>query len=151
MIIAQARTRRIGNSPYRNAILALQTYPKPVCCAQQRARAKCPSSTSYGFSCSHFSIRFAAGLQNSSRATLRVGGAISDDRQRPSLRFVRFDMRWISSSPAALIILSGGLLLSTSAQGVEPRQSLNFGTWGFDVSGENAAIKPGDDFFEFAN
>jgi putative endopeptidase len=56
----------------------------------------------------------------------------------------------ISSSPAALIILSG-LLLSTSARGEEPLQSLHFGTWGFDISGENAAITPGDDFFEFAN
>jgi putative endopeptidase len=56
----------------------------------------------------------------------------------------------ISSSPAALIILSG-LLLSTSARGEEPLRGLHFGTWGFDISGENAAIKPGDDFFEFAN
>jgi len=56
----------------------------------------------------------------------------------------------ISLSPAALIILSG-LLLSTSARGEGPLQSLHFGTWGFDISGKNAAIKPGDDFFEFAN
>jgi putative endopeptidase len=56
----------------------------------------------------------------------------------------------ISSSPAALIILSG-LLLSTSACGEEPLQSVHFGTWGFDISGEYATIKPGDDFFEFAN
>ena len=53
-------------------------------------------------------------------------------------------------SPATLIILSG-LLLSTSARGEEALQSAHFGTWGFDISGENAAIKPGDDFFEFAN
>ena len=53
-------------------------------------------------------------------------------------------------SPARLIILSA-LLLSTLARGEEPRQSLHFGTWGFDISGENAAIKPGDGFFEFAN
>jgi putative endopeptidase len=52
--------------------------------------------------------------------------------------------------PTTLIIL-GGLLLSASARGEEPLQSLHFGTWGFDISGENAAIKPGDDFFEFAN
>ena len=55
-----------------------------------------------------------------------------------------------SLSPTTLIILSG-LLLSASARGEEPLQSLHFGTWGFDISGENAAIKPGDDFFEFAN
>src|SRR6478672_2722302 len=55
-----------------------------------------------------------------------------------------------SLSPTTLIILSG-LLLSASARGEDPLQSLHFGTWGFDISGENAAIKPGDDFFEFAN
>src|SRR6478736_5069653 len=55
-----------------------------------------------------------------------------------------------SLSPTTLIILSG-LLLSASARGEEPLQSLHFGTWGFDISGENAAIKPGDDFFKFAN
>src|SRR5262249_36671407 len=64
--------------------------------------------------------------------------------------FCEINMPPISSSPAALIILSG-LLLSTSARGEEPLRGLHFGTWGFDISGENAAIKPGDDFFEFAN
>jgi putative endopeptidase len=48
------------------------------------------------------------------------------------------------------MILSG-LLLLASARGDEPLQSLRFGSWGFDVSGENTVIKPGDDFFEFAN
>ncbi len=50
----------------------------------------------------------------------------------------------------ALVILNG-LLLFTSARGDDPLQSLHFGTWGFDLSGENAAIMPGDDFFKFAN
>jgi putative endopeptidase len=53
-------------------------------------------------------------------------------------------------SAAALIILSG-LLPLTSARGEEPLESVRYGTWGFDISGENAAIKPGEDFFEFAN
>jgi putative endopeptidase len=48
------------------------------------------------------------------------------------------------------MILSG-LLLLTSARAEESLHSLRFGTWGFDISGENPAIKPGDDFFEFAN
>jgi putative endopeptidase len=55
-----------------------------------------------------------------------------------------------SLSAGALTILSS-LLLLTSARGEEPLQSLRFGSWGFDVSGENTVIKPGDDFFEFAN
>jgi putative endopeptidase len=53
-------------------------------------------------------------------------------------------------SPTRLIILSA-LLLSILARGEESLQSLHFGPWGFDISGTNAAIKPGDDFFEFAN
>jgi putative endopeptidase len=53
-------------------------------------------------------------------------------------------------SPTRLIILSA-LLLSTLARGEESLQTLHFGPWGFDISGTNAAIKPGDDFFEFAN
>jgi putative endopeptidase len=53
-------------------------------------------------------------------------------------------------SPTRLIILSA-LLLSTLARGEDSLQSLHFGPWGFDISGTNAAIKPGDDFFEFAN
>jgi len=54
------------------------------------------------------------------------------------------------SSAIGLLIL-GGLLQLTSAQAEEPLQSVRYGTWGFDISGENAAIKPGDDFFELAN
>jgi putative endopeptidase len=49
-----------------------------------------------------------------------------------------------------VLIFLGGLLFWTSARS-EERQSAHFGTWGFDISGENAAVKPGDDFFEFAN
>ena len=53
-------------------------------------------------------------------------------------------------SAIALVIL-GGLLQLASVKAEEPLQSVRYGTWGFDISGENAAIKPGDDFFEFAN
>src|SRR5262245_47497498 len=56
-----------------------------------------------------------------------------------------------NSSPARALLILGGLLSLTSARGEEPLQGLHFGTWGFDISGENAATKPGDDFFEFAN
>ena len=53
-------------------------------------------------------------------------------------------------SAIALVIL-GGLLQLASVKAEEPLQSVRYGTWGFDISGENAAIKPGDDFFEFTN
>jgi putative endopeptidase len=59
--------------------------------------------------------------------------------------------KWqISLSAGGLIILTS-LLLFSSALGDDPLPSPRFGEWGFDISGENAAIKPGDDFFEFAN
>ena len=46
-------------------------------------------------------------------------------------------------SAIALVIL-GGLLQLASVKAEEPLQSVRYGTWGFDISGENAAIKPGD-------
>ena len=50
----------------------------------------------------------------------------------------------------------GALSLATApayAQTAPTEASLqpNYGTWGFDASGENKAIKPGDDFGAFAN
>jgi hypothetical protein len=50
---------------------------------------------------------------------------------------------------AGALIILGGLL--TFARGEEPLQGLHFGAWGFDIFGESPEIKPGDDFFQFAN
>src|ERR1700732_1066654 len=32
-----------------------------------------------------------------------------------------------------------------------PAATLKYGTWGFDLAGMDAATKPGDDFFRYAN
>ena len=65
-----------------------------------------------------------------------------------SPRMIGDQMPRNSPSTAALIVVIG-LLLFSSARADDPL--LRFGTWGFDISGENTAIRPGDDFFEFAN
>lgn len=35
--------------------------------------------------------------------------------------------------------------------GDAPPATLKYGTWGFDLAGMDAATKPGDDFFRYAN
>jgi putative endopeptidase len=47
-------------------------------------------------------------------------------------------------------------LLATAAIGLfaisaQAATTPTFGTWGFDLAGENRSVKPGDNFFEFAN
>jgi putative endopeptidase len=42
-------------------------------------------------------------------------------------------------------------VVSAHAQSSDAALQPNYGAWGFDVSGENRAIKPGDDFNAFAN
>jgi len=49
---------------------------------------------------------------------------------------------WIAASAAAL--------LSISTLAVE-QTALHYGAWGFDATGEDRSVKPGDDFFRFAN
>ena len=58
-------------------------------------------------------------------------------------RLTPLDMKCLSA--IALVILGGPLQLA-SVKAEEPLQSVRYGTWGFDISGENAAMKPGDDF-----
>ena len=41
-------------------------------------------------------------------------------------------------------------LLCLSVLAVEPT-ALHYGAWGFDATGEDRSVKPGDDFFRFAN
>ena len=41
-------------------------------------------------------------------------------------------------------------LLCVSALAVE-QTALHYGAWGFDATGEDCSVKPGDDFFRFAN
>ena len=38
-----------------------------------------------------------------------------------------------------------------TAAGWQGTQAPRYGTWGFDMAGRDTAVKPGDDFFQFAN
>jgi hypothetical protein len=49
---------------------------------------------------------------------------------------------WIATSAVALLCIS--------ALAVE-QAALHHGAWGFDATGEDRSVKPGDDFFRFAN
>ncbi len=60
---------------------------------------------------------------------------------------------FLASCGAFVLAVSALAPAASSAQeaAVDPSVTPRFGTWGFDVSGENRAVKPGDDFFAFAN
>ncbi len=59
----------------------------------------------------------------------------------------------ISMKTILLAAVAVGALsvVSAHAQSSDAALQPNYGAWGFDVSGENRAIKPGDDFNAFAN
>jgi len=54
-----------------------------------------------------------------------------------------------------LSLVLPALVFSATAWSAEPEADAlaakRFGTWGFDLSGRNLKVKPGDDFYEFAN
>ncbi len=45
----------------------------------------------------------------------------------------------------------GALVIAAPVLAADPAPQTNFGTWGFDATGMNKTIRPGDDFFQFAN
>jgi putative endopeptidase len=66
-----------------------------------------------------------------------------------TMRFPRF-----LTSSATILILSATAtaLVATAAAPAETAGTApRFGTWGFDLTGKDATVKPGDDFFRFAN
>jgi len=56
-------------------------------------------------------------------------------------------MRFPFPLAAATSLLATGVLAQSDTSTTAPR----FGTWGFDLSGKDGAVQPGDDFFKFAN
>ena len=62
--------------------------------------------------------------------------------------------RLFLASCGALVLCAAALApaLSFAQEApVDPSVTPRFGTWGFDAAGEDKAVKPGDDFFQFAN
>ena len=60
---------------------------------------------------------------------------------------------WGGRLAPTLATALGALMLSAvaSAQPAAQPPELRTGTWGFDVRGQDPSVRPGDDFFEFAN
>src|SRR3982751_961212 len=55
-------------------------------------------------------------------------------------------------SRTSIVVLSVALLsASAGARPQSPAATPAFGTWGVDVTGIDTSIKPGDDFFAYAN
>ena len=58
----------------------------------------------------------------------------------------------LSASAAAALVFAAGAAWSADApEGAVSLASPKYGTWGFDLSGMDRSVKPGDDFFKFAN
>jgi putative endopeptidase len=52
---------------------------------------------------------------------------------------------------AVLTFAAGAAWSADAAEGAVSLASPKYGTWGFDMSGMDRSVKPGDDFFKFAN
>jgi putative endopeptidase len=52
-----------------------------------------------------------------------------------------------------LILACGAAIcaLHVGAAAADPTQPAHYGAWGFDLSGEDTQVKPGDNFFQYAN
>ena len=57
----------------------------------------------------------------------------------------------LSAGAAAALAFAAGAAWSADAPGGGSLASPKYGTWGFDLSGMDRSVKPGDDFFKFAN
>ena len=59
-----------------------------------------------------------------------------------------------AAAVAALALSANGILAQTrpaNASGAASLASPKYGSWGFDVTGMDLSVKPGDDFFRYAN
>ncbi len=57
---------------------------------------------------------------------------------------------WFAGAAAVALLVAAPALAAPAAADAPPATP-HYGTWGFDASGEDKAIKPGNDFFGFAN
>jgi putative endopeptidase len=56
---------------------------------------------------------------------------------------------WLGTACAAALVC--GLTFAAVAQDApDPTKAARFGTWGFDLTGRDGAVKPGDDFYRYA-
>ena len=57
---------------------------------------------------------------------------------------------WFIAASSA-VLLAGAAAAAQPARGVPVPPTPHYGTWGFDTVGANTAVKPGDDFFGYAD
>ncbi|MBU1376772.1 MAG: peptidase M13 [Alphaproteobacteria bacterium] len=56
-----------------------------------------------------------------------------------------------AGAATALVLMAGSAFAADAPAGDVSLASPKYGTWGFDLSGMDRSVKPGDDFFKFAN
>ena len=57
---------------------------------------------------------------------------------------------WLSAAILALALATGAARAQTAPPTVDLTQAPRFGSWGFDRSGQDLSVRPGDDFYRFA-
>src|ERR1700754_3114097 len=57
----------------------------------------------------------------------------------------------LAGAAAALNFAAGAAWSADAPDAAVSLASPKYGTWGFDLSGMDRSVKPGDDFFKFAN
>ena len=65
-------------------------------------------------------------------------------------------IRWFAASASGALLLAAGAAAVAAAPAVPdavgaPPPTPHYGTWGFDKTGEEPGVRPGDDFFSYAN
>ena len=63
----------------------------------------------------------------------------------------RRQLRYLRMKPSLVLTLSALLLNPAGAAEPATDAAPRFGTWGFDLTGRDESVKPGDDFCEYAN
>jgi putative endopeptidase len=60
-------------------------------------------------------------------------------------------MKSLFTAAATMAIVCAAAVVSPALADVPSLETPHYGTWGFDVSGMDPKVKPGDDFFRYAN
>src|SRR6185369_10270087 len=71
------------------------------------------------------------------------------DRERPMISETRKIL--LAAGAAAALTFAAQGAAAADAPDSASLASPKYGTWGFDTSGMDRSVKPGDDFFKFAN
>jgi putative endopeptidase len=59
-------------------------------------------------------------------------------------------MKWLAASSACVLLGLVGAAKAADAE-MSPTATPHYGTWGFDLAGRDLSVKPGDDFYDYAD